>query len=83
MLQRSPGYFFPPDPDDPFGATLDKLDLPGAWRHAILRQKALPDADAFARRCKRDPEGTARDLIAAVTDQLPPGFDVARHFTPR
>ena len=79
----TPGYFCPPFPEYEFETTLNKLDVPDTWRHQILRQKALYDAEAFSRRCKRDPEGTARDLIDAVAGQLPPGFDVARHFTPR
>lgn len=83
MLQRSPGYFFPPFPTDTFEAVLTSLDLPPDWQHEILRRKAMRDSEDFDRRCKRDPEGAARDLIAAVAAQLPPGYDVQRHFTPR
>ena len=83
MLQRSPGYFFPAFPDDSFELTLSSLKLPPDWQHEILRQKMMRDSEAFDQRCKRDPEGATRDLIASVAAQLPPGYDVARHFTPR
>ncbi len=83
MLQRSPGFFFPPPQDDPFETVLKSLNLPPEWEYEALRRRALQFGDAFSRRCKAEPEATARDLIAAVAAQLPPGFDVAKHFTPR
>jgi cation diffusion facilitator CzcD-associated flavoprotein CzcO len=37
----------------------------------------------FYRMCQRKPEGVGRWLLAQLKPQLPPGFDIERHFHPR
>ena len=51
--------------------------------HEIVRRKVLHDQEAVTRLSFDDPELLRDELIRGVRDQLPPGYDVEKHFTPR
>ncbi len=82
MLQRSPSYVASLPEKSPVVAMLRKV-LPakqaGAaakWFHAFLAQ-------AFYRVCRKYPVLVRAMLSKGLKRQLPPGYDIATHFTPR
>jgi monooxygenase len=82
MLQRSPSYVASLPERSPVAALLRKI-LPAKaagtsakWFHALLTQ-------AFYQACQHWPKQMRRMLIAGLTRQLPEGYDVATHFSPR
>ncbi len=82
MLQRSPTYIAALPERSPVAAILHKF-LPakaagtGAkWFHALL-------TEAFYQACRHWPQQVKRMLLKGLTRQLPVGYDVATHFTPR
>ena len=82
MLQRSPTYVAAMAGKDPIGPILRKL-LPGRrgdsavrWLRAVLTQLSYVVS-------KRRPALMKRLLLEGVKRQLPEGYDVATHFTPR
>lgn len=82
MLQRSPTYIIGL-PDRSSWAPLFERWLPKEragnatrWAHALTSQ-------FFYRICKRWPERARRMLLDGVRQQLPSGYDVEKHFTPR
>jgi monooxygenase len=82
MLQRSPSYIAALPVRSPVAALLRKILPPKAagtgakWFHALL-------TEAFYRACRRWPKQIGRMLLKALTRQLPEGYDVSTHFTPR
>ncbi|HXB37507.1 MAG TPA: NAD(P)/FAD-dependent oxidoreductase, partial [Acidimicrobiales bacterium] len=82
MLQRSPSYIASLPEKSPvakvFRALLPakKAGTATKWFHAMMTQ-------GFYRVCRRYPKQMRRLLTAGVKRQLPPGYDVERHFTPR
>jgi len=83
MLQRSPTYFRIGRNAIELADELRRLQIDPAWIHEIVRKKILFEQDAFTRRTFTEPETVKQELIGAVQALLGPGFDVARHFTPR
>lgn len=81
MLQRSPTYVISMPAVDRLTVRLRRV-LPRRWAgwlvrwHNILRQQLL------FRLSRRRPQLVRRTLLAQVARALPPGYDVARHFTP-
>jgi monooxygenase len=82
MLQRSPTYIASLPEKSPVAALLRKV-LPakqaGAatkWFHALLTQ-------AFYQVSRRYPKLVRRMLLKGLERQLPAGYDIATHFTPR
>ena len=82
MLQRSPTYIASLPEKSP-AAKLFRVLLPAQkagtatkWFHALMTQ-------GFYRVCRRYPTQMRRLLLQGVKRQLPPGFDVETHFTPR
>ena len=82
MLQRSPTYIASLPEKSPIVALLRRL-LPAKqagtaakWFHAIVAQ-------AFYQASRRYPIVVRRMLLKGLERQLPPGYDVATHFTPR
>ena len=82
MLQRSPTYIASLPEKSPAAAVFRKL-LPSKkagtatkWFHALMTQ-------AFYRVCKRYPKQMRRVLISGLKRQLPVGYDVDTHFTPK
>ncbi len=82
MLQRSPTYIASLPEKSPaakvFRALLPakKAGTATKWFHALMTQ-------GFYRVCRRYPRQMRRLLTQGVKRQLPPGFDVATHFTPK
>ena len=83
MLQRSPTYFFPGRNADDLADQLRELEVDEAWIHEIVRRRRLKDGDAFTRAAFEQPEAVKAELLAGVRAQLPEGYDVDTHFTPR
>ena len=82
MLQRSPSYIASLPEKSPVVSVLRKV-LPAQqagtaakWFHAILTQ-------AFYGVSRRYPNLVRRMLAKGLERQLPPGYDIATHFTPR
>jgi monooxygenase len=82
MLQRSPSYVLSMSTRDPVAAVLRAV-LPARAAHALVRWRNLLLSRALFRLCRRFPKRAARLLIAQARRQLPAGYDVATHFTPR
>ncbi len=82
MLQRSPSYVFSMPTVD---AVADRLRrwLPAALACRIARLKNVLIGMAFFQLARRRPDLAKKRLVRMVQQQLPPDFDVARHFTPR
>jgi cation diffusion facilitator CzcD-associated flavoprotein CzcO len=83
MLQRSPTYFFSRPNVNEVADMLRDLDIPEEWTHEIVRRKALKDGDEIARMSFEFPEMVRDELIGLVRAELPEGYDVETHFTPR
>ena len=82
MLQRSPTYIASLPQKSP-AATVFRTLLPAKkagtatkWFHALMTQ-------AFYQVCRRYPKLMRRLLLAGLKRQLPEGYDVATHFTPK
>jgi cation diffusion facilitator CzcD-associated flavoprotein CzcO len=82
MLQRSPTWILSRPAVDPLGRWLRPL-LPARALHAVLRWKAVLLGRYFFDKCRSNPQGVGRWLLAQLRPLLPAGYDVARHFTPR
>ncbi|MDE2145699.1 MAG: alpha/beta hydrolase fold domain-containing protein [Burkholderiales bacterium] len=81
MLQRSPSYLFARPSVDPVAERLRRWLPPGpAGRLVRLKNVAL--GMYFYRLARRHPERAKARLVGLVREQLGPGFDVDRHFTP-
>jgi cation diffusion facilitator CzcD-associated flavoprotein CzcO len=82
MLQRSPSYIASVPSVSGIARLLHRLlpTRPAAtatrWFNALLNQ-------GFYQLCRRRPAFARRLLQRGVARQLPPGYDVATHFTPR
>ena len=82
MLQRSPTYIAPVPKRDPL-VTFASRYLSQDKVYAIARRKSIFTQELVWNLCKKRP-GMVRDrLLKAVTKQLPEGYDVAKHFTPK
>jgi cation diffusion facilitator CzcD-associated flavoprotein CzcO len=82
MLQRSPSYIASLPERSPAAALFRRI-LPEKaagtatkWFHALLMQ-------AFYQVCRRWPAQMRRMLLQGLKRQLPPGYDIDTHFTPR
>jgi len=84
QLQRSPSYYASVDnsAEEPMIEELRGLDVPLDWIHGIKKRQALAFGADLTNRSMTDPAATKAELIAAVAEQLPEGFDVGAHFTP-
>jgi len=82
MLQRSPTYIASVPEKSPIVALLRALlpakaaGVAAKFFHAVLTQ-------AFYQVSRRYPQMVRRMLLKGLERQLPPGYDVATHFTPR
>jgi cation diffusion facilitator CzcD-associated flavoprotein CzcO len=83
IVQRSPTYFYSGPNSNEVADMLRELEIPEEWVHEIVRRKILHDQEAIIRLSFEDPEFLTAELINQVRDRLPPGYDVATHFTPR
>jgi monooxygenase len=83
MVQRSPSYFFAPPRQDELAVTLRGLDIPEEWTHEILRRAYIARSDYLVKTALEDPEALRALFIESMRPQLPAGFDIDKHFTPR
>ena len=83
VVQRSPAYFFQSENRDPLADQLRELGIDETWIHEIIRRKAVKDMAAMTSVQFNHPELSKAGLIKMVADQLPEGYDVETHFTPR
>lgn len=82
MLQRSPTYITSLPQADPVASGLGRLI--GARRaYPIVRWKNVAMQSLFYKLSRRRPELVRSLLRAAAIRQLPPGYEVDRHFKPR
>ncbi len=82
MLQRSPTYIMNLPDEDAVGNALNRV-LPAKAAYAITRWKNVAFQTATYQLSRRRPELVKRAIRALLARQLPPGFDVDTHFTPR
>ena len=83
MVQRSPTYYFQSPNTDELADELRGLDTPPEWVHHIVRRKAVDRMQGLTQVQADFPEAAKAGLVAMVAAQLPDGYDVATHFTPR
>jgi monooxygenase len=83
MLQRSPSYFFAPPRQNELAVTLRSLDTPEEWTHEILRRSYIAQSDQLVKTAFEAPEALHAFFIDSIRPQLPDGFDIDKHFTPR
>lgn len=83
VLQRSPTYFWSDRNANDVADMLRDLEVPEEWIHEIVRRKILKDQEMITRLSFDEPEFLKQELINAVRAQLPEGYDVEKHFTPR
>ena len=82
MLQRSPTYVASLPSKDPIANALRRA-LPARSAAPLVRWYKALTAQAFFQWSRRRPEAVKRFLRRHVERQLPEGYDVAAHFTPR
>jgi cation diffusion facilitator CzcD-associated flavoprotein CzcO len=82
MLQRSPTYVVS-RPDRDVVADLLRFVLPEDLAHHLVRWKDLLLTLAFYLFCRKWPKTAGRILRERVAEQLPEGYPVEKHFTPR
>lgn len=82
MLQRSPSYIVSLPARDPIAHLLLRI-LPASRSGPIIRWYKALTTQASYRLSKHRPQLVKRLLRRQVERQLPAGYDVATHFTPR
>lgn len=83
MLQRSPTYFFSGANRDELADQLRALEVDEAWIHEIVRRNRLAQLKMLTELALAEPDFAAKELVDLVRAELPEGFDVDTHFTPR
>ena len=81
MLQRSPSYIVSLPAEDRIANGIRRL-LPERAAHWLNRWKNVLFGMYFHRLCRRSPERAKKLLRDRLVGELPPGFDIDRHFTP-
>jgi monooxygenase len=82
MLQRSPSYVISLPSRDPLANRLRGL-LGEERAYALTRRKNIWLQSATYRLCRRFPRQARRLIRSLTAKQLPDGFDVDTHFSPR
>ncbi len=82
MLQRSPSYFLSLPRQDRLNRRA-RARLAPMRAYAWTRRKNVTMQALFYRACRARPALMRRLLVRGVARQLPDGYDVATHFTPR
>jgi cation diffusion facilitator CzcD-associated flavoprotein CzcO len=82
MVQRSPTYFLAP-PKNELAEILESLDIPAEWTYEILRRYHLKRAEELIKNSRQTPDLMRKFITEETRRQLPDGFDIERHFTPR
>ncbi len=81
MLQRSPSYVVSLPSEDPLAKSLRRW-LPARAVYPVMRWKSVLVMMLSFQFSRRRPQATRRLIRRGIERQLPPGFDVDRHFTP-
>ncbi len=82
MLQRSPSYIASLPAEDGIANRVRKA-LPERAAHRVVRTKNMLVALGFYQFCRRFPKQAAKLLQYGVAANLPHGFPVKEHFSPR
>ena len=82
MLQRSPSYVLSLPARDPLADRVRRL-LPAHAAYSVVRWKNVLTAMVLFQLSRRRPDRVKRFLRERLERQLPQGFDVETHFTPR
>lgn len=82
MLQRSPSYIYSIPNSNGLFTFLRKV-LPAPWSYQFIRSFLLVLAVYFYGFSKKYPQTAKSYLIKKVAQQLPPDYDVKKHFTPK
>lgn len=82
VLQRSPTYFRPGRNAVEIAEELRKLQVDEEVVHDIVRRKMNYEGAEFTRRSFEEPEKVKSELLSAVRQHLPEGYDMETHFTP-
>jgi cation diffusion facilitator CzcD-associated flavoprotein CzcO len=82
MLQRSPTYIVSLPAEDRVAQFIRRL-LPENAAHRTIRWKNVLLGLYFFQLCRRAPGYAKRMFLRRITQELPPGFDIETHFTPR
>jgi monooxygenase len=82
MLQRSPTWMLSLPAVDRIAMVLRAL-LPLRVAHALTRWKNVLIATYLFRICRKRPQKVGDFLLKEAAKELPPGYDLKTHFTPR
>jgi monooxygenase len=82
MLQRSPTYIVSLPAEDPIAKIVRRV-LPEKTAHRTIRWKNVLLGMYFFHLCRRAPGFAKRMFLRRLAKELPPGFDIDTHFTPR
>jgi monooxygenase len=82
MLQRSPSYVVSLPAEDPVAKQLHRL-LPARVAYPIMRWKNVLRVSLSFQLSRRRPEVMRGLLRKRLEGELPPGYDIDTHFTPR
>jgi monooxygenase len=82
MLQRSPSYILSLPDEDAIADKLRQL-LPQNAAYAAIRWKNVVQQSALYHACRKLPQRMRKTLMGMVAHQLPDGYDVEKHFSPR
>lgn len=81
MLQRSPTYMRAMPNESVVASRIRQL-LPAPHDYRLLRWLNVYLGHLFYRQTRRNPAKVKREMIDLVRAELPPDFDVEKHFTP-
>ena len=81
MLQRSPTYIVARPSRDRLALWLQRR-LPAGLADRAIRWKNVLLGIFFFTRARKRPEWARQAILRLATEQLPPGYDVERHFSP-
>jgi cation diffusion facilitator CzcD-associated flavoprotein CzcO len=81
MLQRSPTYMVA-RPDQDAAANFLRKVLPERWAYSLTRLKNVTMQRRVYEGSRKAPEHVRKQLLDLVTEMLPEGYDVDKHFTP-
>jgi monooxygenase len=82
MLQRSPSYVLSLPARDPLADRVRRL-LPAGVAYSVVRWKNVLTTMMLFQLSRRRPDRVKRFLRERLERQLPQGFDIDTHFTPR
>ena len=82
MLQRSPTYIVARPSEDAFANWARKY-LPAMLAYQATRWKNVLMGRFFFWLCRKYPEGVKKRLLEELPAQLPEGYDIEKHLTPR